>query len=137
MMNDTQCFWTRCSNRARCGAYGSCVAREQAGGKSWPFPVMDANLRRARAQAITAAILHEIKEFLPDDSHRMRHVTTQLLDFFIAAGAEVITDADRAMAGLQPRGPSGLTADELLALEKRRIDAMMGPAPLIMREKDK
>lgn len=30
------CFWPRCSNHKRCEAHGSCVAKAQAGGASWP-----------------------------------------------------------------------------------------------------
>lgn len=30
------CFWSRCSNRKRCDAFGSCVAKAQAGGAAWP-----------------------------------------------------------------------------------------------------
>lgn len=30
------CFWPRCSNRGRCAAFGSCVAKAQAGGASFP-----------------------------------------------------------------------------------------------------
>lgn len=39
------CFWPRCSDHKRCEAFGSCVAKAQAGGKSWPEPNGISNLR--------------------------------------------------------------------------------------------
>lgn len=33
-----KCFWPKCSDHKRCEAFGSCVAKAQAGGKSWPEP---------------------------------------------------------------------------------------------------
>jgi hypothetical protein len=31
-----ECHWTACSNRRRCSEYGSCVAKAQAGGATFP-----------------------------------------------------------------------------------------------------
>lgn len=30
-----ECFWTKCSDRKRCEAHGSCVAKAQAGGATF------------------------------------------------------------------------------------------------------
>lgn len=33
---DMDCFWPQCSDRKRCELHGSCVAKLQRGGTSWP-----------------------------------------------------------------------------------------------------
>lgn len=40
--SEGECFWPRCSNCKRCAAHGSCVAKAQAGGASFPAGAADA-----------------------------------------------------------------------------------------------
>jgi hypothetical protein len=57
----------------------------------------------------------------------MRRCWEDLTKIFYANGAEVITDADRATAGLKPRDNLGYTLDELHILEAHSTLAMTAP----------
>ena len=58
-----------------------------------------------------------------------REASRELFAMFYEAGADIITDADRAAAGLLPRDKHGLTREELQILEAKRIQAMLAPLP--------
>jgi hypothetical protein len=94
--------------------------------------------RRNRANALTAQIMHLIGKYLcrHGEEDGAREVSRTLFDTFYETGAEVITDVDRKMAGLDARGPYGLTPEELRYLEARHIAAMLSPMPptIITRE---
>lgn len=97
------------------------------------------NRRRQRADALTAAAMHELGDLLdiaarelefdhhPDARRLREEVARRLRDLFMREGIEVISDYDREGLGLPPRGTEGWTADELIALERRRLDLMMRP----------
>lgn len=59
-----------------------------------------------------------------------RDIYRSLFDLLYVTGAEVITDADRAMAGLEPRNERGLTETELRIMEDRMTEAMLKPTAL-------
>lgn len=88
-------------------------------------------LRRVRAQQTTAHIMHIVSKYLCDhgemDGHK--HASRELMEALYESGAEVITDIDRATAGLPPRGPYGLTAEELRIRGARLTEAMLRPMP--------
>lgn len=63
----------------------------------------------------------------PPKSHR--DIYRALFDLLYAAGVEVITDADRARAGLAHRNHKGMTDQELEIYENRMIEAMLRPMP--------
>lgn len=88
-------------------------------------------LRRTRAHQLTAHIMSIVAPHLCDhgERHSARNVSRALFEAVYESGAEVITDADRAVAGLPARGPHGLTADELHIIEARRIQTMLAPMP--------
>ncbi len=90
--------------------------------------------RRLRAQALTAHIMHIVGKYVDRDRERdcMRDLTRELLDELYARGVEIITDEDRIAAGLPPRGPDGWTMEEIVALEKRRLELMYAPMPPII-----
>lgn len=86
-------------------------------------------LRYRRAQALCAHITQIVSPAICEHTERnlRRDIVRDLMEFLFDEGVEVITDADRAAAGLAPRGVSGMTAHELQELEMRRIEAMMRP----------
>lgn len=86
-------------------------------------------LRRARTQHLVAFIMSIVGGRLCDHGDRdgPRDVSRDLFEALYEVGAEVVTDLDRAAAGLPPRGPHGLTAEELALLEQRRLNAMRAP----------
>ncbi len=89
------------------------------------------DMRRIRADAMTAHIMRIISPFITDvenDAHRHAHAA--LYKAFHDVGAEIITDMDRASAGLMPRNDQGYTREELQILEMRRRDAMLRPMPI-------
>lgn len=87
------------------------------------MPMMDR--RRIRADQILAAVLHAIEPFVKDGE--MNDAARSLTALLRTEGAEIVTDAMRADAGLPPRGPDGWTADELRAVEAHRLSLMLQP----------
>lgn len=87
--------------------------------------------RSYRAHAITAHIINIVGKYLCDhgETRGPRDASRDLLEALYESGAEIITDADRAVAGLSPRGPYGLTREQLCILDARRTQAMLGPIP--------
>ncbi len=97
------------------------------------------NLRFNRTMSIVPAMMNIIRPRLRDDVE-LRDVYDDLIRLLNEAGAEIITDHDRREAGLQPRDDYGWTPDELIALERRRLEIMTRPlnfvipAPLLHKE---
>lgn len=84
--------------------------------------------RRLRAIRLTAAIMQAIAPVLDRSEHdgevdrgRLHDAIAELLS---TKGVDTITDMDRASAGLPARDDLGYTADELLAMEARSLDAI-------------
>ena len=50
------CFWAMCSNRRRCGEFGSCVAKAQAGGATFDIAERDNLGRRVNAVDMPEAL---------------------------------------------------------------------------------
>lgn len=86
------------------------------------------DMRLMRAQHLVSAVMQKLSPYFDErqDSAR-RDAYEALLELFHSEGVDVITDAQRADAGLPPRGPDGYTAEEVLAIEKRRLDVLTGP----------
>lgn len=87
------------------------------------------DVRRVRAQHLTAHIMSMIGDRLCDHGERnsMRDVAGELFEALYESGAEIITDADRATAGLPARDGSGMTVEQLRVLEARRLEVMRRP----------
>jgi hypothetical protein len=83
------------------------------------------NRREIRARELTAHVLHVLREFIQEDSVHGAH--NALLKLFLQQGVEVLTDEDRRLVGLEPRGGDGWTPSELLALERVRLEVMLKP----------
>lgn len=87
--------------------------------------------RRMRAMALTAAAVDAIKPYIDRDYDRnpkaLQRASEALFDLFMMKGVEIITDQERAEAGLLPRNELGLTFEELVAIERRRIEVMLQP----------
>ena len=87
--------------------------------------------RRLRAMALTAQIMQIVGKHVPRDRERdcMRDLTYELQEALENAGAEIISDFDRQQYGMSPRGPDGWTMEEIIELEKRRLEVMYAPMP--------
>lgn len=102
-------------------------------------PRLTINRRYTRAMQVTAQIMHIISPYLKDEDWEHRDISRELMDLFISLGVEVITEADRIQAGLEPRDHNGLTLDEIAAIDSRLMNAMLQPlAPFVLKsDKDK
>ena len=86
--------------------------------------------RRLRADAMTAHIMRLIDRFIcPHDPEHNLHqrVSEELFKVFYASGVEIVTDMDRANAGLPPRNNQGWTEQELHIMEAKMTEAMLSP----------
>lgn len=98
--------------------------------------------RRMRAEVVAHHILHVLEPWLDRlqrledfaDKHRdtsrgspkvHREVYEEIFTALYAAGVEVITDADRAQAGLEWRDAKGITPTELRIMERRLTTTML------------
>jgi hypothetical protein len=112
---------------------------------------MTPDRRRMRADVVAHQVLHALEPWIerldqlerwheserelkegeerrrPPRPHR--EILRALIDVLYATGVEVITDADRAAAGLDHRHDKGMTDYELQIYEARRIEAMLRPMP--------
>jgi hypothetical protein len=89
------------------------------------------DLRRRRADALTSAVLQEL-DLRGFPREIKREVYRALTDVFMREGVEVLSDYTRAEIGLPPRGPDGWTLEEMLALERVRLDAITRPMTMTM-----
>jgi hypothetical protein len=90
---------------------------------------MRPNVRSRRADNLAHEVMAIVSRAL--DRHPRqdaeREIFHELSETFRQQGVEIITDADRAAAGLPARDGHGWTPAELLALENHRITAMTRP----------
>lgn len=81
-----------------------------------------ADLRRIRAQPFVHQILDIASKYLSHDE--LRELNEEVFVKSIEAGVELLTDYIRQEIGLPPRGPDGWTVEEIVELEKRRIELL-------------
>lgn len=92
--------------------------------------------RRMRANSITAHIMQAIGKYMCDhgDVDGAKEASRALFDMLFQAGAYIVTDLDRANAGLSPRDYNGLTREELQIMEAKMLEALLAPMPpMILR----
>lgn len=87
------------------------------------------DLRRQRADAMINATMQALDRYIDPDNRK--EVYYALQELYIQKGIDVVTDHDREVAGLPKRGDKGWTAEELAALELRRMEALLRPMPPI------
>lgn len=91
------------------------------------------DLRRVRAQQAASSIFNLIiTRYVPYACQQEAY--DELYKRFHEAGAELITDVARQEYGLPARSPDGWTAEEIVELEKRRLEALS--KPLTMKVED-
>lgn len=97
------------------------------------------NLRLNRAEQLIAAVMSAVCPHLSEEHDAARDVYYALVDMFTRDGIEVLSDYDRQAAGLPPRGPDGWTMEEIVELEKRRLEALARPVfmPTFIPKDDK
>ena len=79
------------------------------------------------------AVFHVVGKYVCDHTgaNLYRRCAEELFDFFCSQGVQVITDAERAAAGLPLRDENGLTEEELQILENKMLEAMRAPLPFV------
>jgi hypothetical protein len=80
------------------------------------------NLRHDRAEGIAAVIMSKIRPFLKPGEEVS--AAAAMLGVLNRAGAELVTDDERAQAGLQRRSEFGYTLDDLVVIETRRSELL-------------
>lgn len=85
--------------------------------------------QRNQTMAVVHFVMQAIAKHIPDDGPHRKYATRDLFDALQAAGVDIITNEDRAKAGLPPRGPKGWTDHELQILEAKRMEALLSPMP--------
>ena len=90
--------------------------------------------RRLRAMAVTSQIMQIVGKYVDPGRERdcMRDLTYELQEAMEKVGAEIVSDLDRQQYGLSPRGPDGWTMEEIIELEKRRLELMFAPLPTMV-----
>lgn len=86
--------------------------------------------RRIRAQSLAAIVMQVLDDLLEPDEEwpkKKREAAYRLCDLFHQKGFDVITDEDRARAGLPKRGELGWTDHELRVMEHARTLTMLAP----------
>ncbi len=91
------------------------------------------NRRLQKSRHLTAHIMHMLHSKLPASTN-FKEIARELEDLFYTSGVEIITEADRIAAGLQPRDHNGLTIDELRAIDAVYLNNLLKPLPPIMNE---
>lgn len=92
-------------------------------------PHLTINRRRVRTQQLLGLVMYHIRPYLDQNpgSRAERDVARVLEELFHMSGIQIITEADRAAAGLPPRDHNGMTLEELSIYEARLQHAMLGP----------
>lgn len=93
-------------------------------------PSMVLNRKYTRTNQVLGHALHLLRPYLRDDAYRP--AARALNDFFDSQGVQLITEADRIAAGLEPRDHNGLTLQELVVIETKLIEAMMQPPMMVL-----
>lgn len=91
---------------------------------------MRTNLRRRRAEMLAHEIMRRAKPFIHYEARESFFYS--LRELFEEEGVEVLTEHDRQQLGLSPRGPDGWTIEEMMALEKMRLDLLTRPLPPVV-----
>lgn len=90
--------------------------------------------RRLHADSLLSLIIRTARKCKDDTAADPHLFEQELYDRLSAAlnnhGAEIISDYDRQQYGLPPRGPDGWTDEEIIALEKKRLEALMNQPPI-------
>lgn len=97
------------------------------------------NKRYVRSQQLLAQVLHIVEPYLRESSKEgspVRDVARELGELFHCSGVQIITEGDRAAAGLPPRDHYGMTLDEIRIIEHKLLLASMAPAPLLFVDID-
>ena len=86
--------------------------------------------------------MHILYPHLNTETHHKnnsdKYVAREVMDLFMALGVEVITEADRIQAGLEPRDHNGMTLQEIQIMDTRLIKAMLEPMqPMFMNKEIK
>ena len=96
---------------------------------------VEMNIRRHRAKHMAAAVMQEIKDFIPGET--LPDVHDALIKCFDRNGLSLINDEERAHLGLEPRDDNGWTPSERLQSERAYLDAMLAMSQQIIIAKPK
>lgn len=92
------------------------------------------NRRMLRSRVFVSILMDIVHEYMKrhdrnerDPRDAERYVYERLMETCEQHGIELISDEDRKLVGLPPRGPDGWTDEEIIALERVRLELMLRP----------
>jgi hypothetical protein len=90
--------------------------------------------RRNWANSLTAHIMNMVGKYLcrHGEQDGAMEASRDLFEALYESGAYIVTDTDRATAGLEARGAYGLTREEMRIMELKHREAMLRPWPPVM-----
>ena len=94
------------------------------------IPRMD--FRRGRAEALTAALMREVYDLLPESDHG--RLARRFYEVLFNNGACWTTEEERVRLGFESRDELGWTPSERVKYEQARIDALTAIATINLRE---
>lgn len=97
-----------------------------------PYDIPWPNRRKMRADALAAMTMRAVERYLDNSPEALDHnvrkrAHQELFDMFYQVGADIVTDLDRANAGLPARNSEGYTDEELQILEASKREMMIRP----------
>ena len=81
------------------------------------------DFRRRRAEALTAALMQEIDDVLPDNVERQT-IFERMLSLLYINGACWTTEEERVKLGFEPRDSLGWTPSDRVKAEQDRLNAL-------------
>ena len=97
------------------------------------MPHVTLNRRLPYTRAVLHHVLHVVRPYVRDEGYQFDELAQKLEELFYTAGAYIVTDADRAAAGLTMRDGNGLTLDELHIIEAKTLSAMVAAPALAFK----
>jgi hypothetical protein len=83
------------------------------------------NYRAMRAKRLAADIMQRLNRYIPDAL--LPRAQDELIELFGETDAEVVTEHDRRAAGLPERNELGLSPEEHVAIEARKLQTLVQP----------
>jgi len=97
------------------------------------MPHVTLNRRLPYTRAVLHHVLHVVRPYVRDEGYKFDELAQKLEELFYTNGAYIVTDADRAAAGLPMRDGNGLTLDELHIIEAKTLSAMVAAPALAFK----
>ncbi len=100
------------------------------------MPNVTFNRRLPYTRAVLHHVLHVVRPYVRDEGYKFDELAQKLEELFYTAGTYIVTDADRAAAGLEMRDGNGLTLAELRVMEERMLEVLANVPAQVFKVED-